>query len=88
MWKARRFLEIEKGGSYDTSHNDHRVQANDASFEEGSQCHLVPAVVVSIAYYESRKHEKEIDGKIAVVDDLNEMVSLRMCFEQVKDNNH
>ena len=64
------------------------MQADDAPLEEGAQRHAVPTVVVGIAYHEARKHEEEINGQIAVVDDLHQMVAARMGLEQVEDDYH
>jgi len=44
------------------------VKAYEAALEEASGGEAAaPAVIVGIAYHETREHKKEVDGKIAVV---------------------
>ena len=46
------------------------MQTDQTALEEIAVGHASPAVVVGIADDEARKDEEEIDGQIAVVDDL------------------
>ena len=62
--------EVEEQRADERPHDDHRMQAHQAALEEVLEGHAVPAVVVGIADHEAREHEKEIDGQVAVVENL------------------
>jgi hypothetical protein len=64
------------------------MEAYEAAFEEIFQRHLVPAVVVSIAYYEARKHKEKVDGQVPVVDDLFYVIASRKSLENVEYDYH
>ena len=59
------------------------MQADDTAFEESTDTHPVPAVIIGITDYKARKDKEEVDGKIAVINDLCEMVATRMCFKKM-----
>ena len=52
------------------SHQGHWMQTRKTALEKASKGHLVPAVVIGIAYHESGQQEKEIHGHIPVIDYL------------------
>ena len=76
-------LEVEEERPDDRPHDDHRMQADEPPLEEIFERHAVPAVVVGIADDEARKHEEEIDGQIAVVENL-ESLSPGVGLEEVE----
>ena len=78
-------LKIEQRRTDDRPHDDHRMQADEPPFEEIFERHAVPAVVVGIADDESRKGEEEIDGQVAVVEQLVEMAR-GVRFAEVEDH--
>ena len=64
------------------------MQADDTAFEESADTHPVPTVIIGITDYKARKHKEEVDGKIAVINDLCEMVATRMCFKKMEGYDH
>ena len=59
------------------------MQTHQTAFEEVLERHFVPAVVVGIPDHKARKHEKEIDSQVAVVENL-EGRAFGVGFEQVE----
>ena len=66
-------LKIEHRRTDGHAQHHHRLQADQTPLEEAADGHAPPAVVVGVADDESRKGEEEIDGQIAVVEQLVEM---------------
>ena len=86
--KTGGFLEEKEKGADNATYNYHRMQADDTAFEESADTHPVPAVIIGITDYKARKHKEKVDGKIAVVNDLCEMVATRMCFKKMEGYDH
>lgn len=58
--------------TYQRTHHHHGVKAYEAPTEEASQGErLAPAVIIGIANDKTREDEKEIHGKVAMVDKVN-----------------
>jgi len=77
--------EVERRGADQHTHHHHRMQADQTALEEIAVGHASPAVVVGIADDEARKDKEEIDGQIAVVDDLVGMAR-GMRLEKMKSH--
>lgn len=58
---------IKEAGSPDTAENNHGVEAHNAPLEKVEEGHLVPTVIVGIAYDEPREGEEKVNGQVAVV---------------------
>ncbi len=60
-----------KQHAYGGTGENHRLQTYQTSHKKRFHCHAAaPAVIIGIADYKTRKGKKEIDGKVAVVDNL------------------
>ncbi len=54
-----------------SSHHHHRMQTHEPAAQKHRGCHPpLPPVIIGIAYHKTRKCEKEVNRKIAVVDNL------------------
>ncbi len=79
-------LEVEEGRSDDGAHDDHWLEADEASFVELPLRHLSPAVIVGIGDDEAGQKEEEIDCQVSVIDDLLQGVIVGIRFEGVEDH--
>jgi len=79
--KRRPCLEIKEGRPNDTPHDHHGLQANQTAFIEVPLAHLPPTIVVGIGDHESGKKKKEIDGQIAVVQNLLRVIASGIDLE-------
>ena len=65
--------EQKRHGAYQRSQHHHRVKTYQTTTEETAHCkRFAPTVVVGIANDKAREQEEEVDGKIAVVDKVDE----------------
>lgn len=69
----------------DRTHDDHRMEPYQPSFEESSYRHPVPPVVVGISYYESGEDEEKVHGEISVIDNLL-CRSRGICLKKMEKN--
>jgi hypothetical protein len=84
----RGVLGVEEGCADEGSHDHHGLETDEAALVEVPLGHAVPAVVVGVGDDEAGEEEEEIDGEIAVVDDLLEAVVVGVGFEGVEDDDH
>lgn len=62
----------ERRSANHSTHNNHWLEADKTAAEESSQRkRLSPAVVIGIADHKSGKDEEEVDGKVAVIDEVD-----------------
>ena len=66
-------LEVEDERADDRPDRYHGLQAYEAALDEFLGRHCFPAVVVGVADDKAGQHEEEVDGQVAVVDDLVHM---------------
>lgn len=65
--------EPKRGNADESAHDHHRVEAYESPAEKLWHCErLSPSAVIGIADDKAREEEKEVDSKVAVVDEIND----------------
>ena len=76
-------MEIKDERADDRPDRHHGLQAYEAALDEFPGRHRFPAVVVGVTDDEPGQHEEEVDGQVAVVDDLVHMAG-GVCFKDME----